>query len=149
MSSDTEYEPPSDVDSYASVEMEIQELSHVISELYSAAEELEMRLTSLHPPLENTQISQLGQLAFVQASPFRSATFAVKPPGFPGVDLSRRYAFQEICGLLRSYLIHEKLVNTDNSVQINDTLRTLLGIEESVKSLGYVSLLGHLRHLLV
>jgi len=150
MSSDSEHEHISDVDSYASVEMDIQALSHLISELYGQAEELEERLATLHKPLEGTQIDQFGQLAFVAASPFRNATFAIKAPGLPGlpnVDLSKRYSFHQICAILRNYLISCNAVCDDGSITLNAQLQHLFGIQDT--TIGYIALLGHLRNVLV
>ena len=144
---DSEYESPSDVDSFGSVEEEIQALNHTITELYGAAEELEARLTTMIQPLEGTQLAQLGQLPFCAASPFRHATFAVKPPGFPGVDLTRRYPFHVICAHLRTHLLQSGAVQSDGSIKLSADLQHLFGIQES--NIGYITLLAHLRSILV
>ena len=145
--SDTEYESPSDVDSFASVEETIETLSHLITELYGAAEELEEHLSTMVKPLEGTQIAQLGQLPFLQASPFRHASFAVKPPGYPGVDLTQRYPFHVICAHLRAYLISTGAYKPDGTVLLNADLQRLFETQES--SMGYVALLAKLRAVLV
>jgi len=144
---DTEYESPSDVDSFGSVEEEITTLNHLITELYGAAEELEERLSTMVKPLEGTQLAQLGQLPFCAASPFRHATFAVKPPGFPGVDLMQRYPFHVICAHLRTHLLQTGAVQPDGNIKLSKDLQHLFGIQEPV--VGYVTLLGHLRAVLV
>lgn len=142
---DSEYEI-SDVDSFGTVEMNITNLGHLIADLYGRAEELEEHLLTLQKPLEGTQVAQLGQLPFLEASPFRHATFKVKPPGFPGADLEHRYAFHEVCALLRSHLVATGSVNADGTVRLSTTLKTLFEVEEPV--IGYVSLLGRLRKIL-
>jgi hypothetical protein len=150
MSSDSEQELISDVDSYASVEMDIQALSHLISELYGKAEELEERLSTLHKPLEGTQIDQFGQLAFVAASPFRNATFAIKPPvlsAFSPHDRNQRHSFHQICTILRNYLISCDAVRDDGSITLNAQLQHLFGIQDT--TIGYIALLGHLRNVLI
>ena len=144
---DTEYESPSDVDSFESVEEEITTLNHLITELYGAAEELEERLATMVKPLEGTQLAQLGQLPFCAASPFRHATFAVKPPGFPGVDLTQRYPFHVICAQLRGHLLTSGAVQADGSIKLSKDLQHLFGIQEPV--VGYITLLAHLRAVLV
>jgi hypothetical protein len=144
--SESEYESPSDVDSFASVEETIETLSHLITELYGAAEELEEHLTTLVKPLEGTQIAQLGQLPFLQASPFRHATFTVKPPGFPGADLTRRYPFHEICTHLRNYLVRTGAFKSDGTVILNTELQHLFGTQET--EMGYITLLAKLRTVL-
>ena len=147
MSSDTDYESPSDVDSFASLEMEVAHLNHRISELYCVAEELEEYLATLAKPLEGTQLAQLAQISFLASSPFRHATFTVKPPGFPGVDLTRRYPFHEICAHLRAYLVRTGAFKPDGSVVLNADLQHLFETQES--EMGYVSLLAKLRAVLV
>ena len=147
MSSDSEQEDISDVDSFATVEMNISELNHLICEMYGQAEELEEHLATLHVPLEGTQISQFGQLPFLAATPFRHATFKIKPPGFPGVDVERRYPFHEICAILRNYLVSSGSVLPNGDVRLSEQLQTLFGTQESV--IGYVSLLGLLRNVCV
>lgn len=136
----------SDVDSFGTVEMNIAALNHLISDLYGQAEELEEHLLTVQKPLEGTQVKQLGQLPFLEASPFRHATFKVKPPGFPGADLDRRYAFHEICTLLRTHLVASGAAQPDGSVRLNTKLQELFEVEESV--IGYITLLGHLRRVL-
>jgi hypothetical protein len=145
--SDTEYESPSDVDSFVSVEEEISTLNHLITELYGAAEELEERLATMVKPLEGTQLAQLGQLPFCAASPFRHATFAIKPPGFPGVDLTQRYPFHVLCAHLRNHLLQTGAVLPDGNIKLSAPLQHLFGIQEPV--VGYITLLGHLRAVLI
>jgi hypothetical protein len=146
MSSESEAEI-SDVDSFGTVEMNIEALNHMISELYGQAEELEEHLLTIQKPIEGTQLCQLGQLPFLEASPFRHATFKVKPPGFPGADLERRYPFHEICALLRSHLVASGAVQPDGTVMLSKQLQALFEVEES--TIGYIALLGRLRAILV
>ena len=145
--SDTDESELSDVDSFGTVEMNIAALNHLITDLYGQAEGLEEHLLTVQKPLEGTQVKQLGQLPFLEASPFRHATFKVRPPGFPGADLERRYAFHEICALLRGHLVASGAVGADGSVRLNRQLQALFGVEEPV--IGYIALLGRLRSILV
>lgn len=145
--SDTDYDTDiSDVDSFGTVEQNIQTLTHLITELYGEAEELEEQLTHIQKPLEGLQVAQLGQLPFLEASPFRHAAFKVKPPGFPGVDLDKRYTFHAICTMLRGYLISTDSFTPTGQVKLNKQLQALFGIKEPV--VGYVTLLGALRNVL-
>ena len=145
--SDTEYETDiSDVDSFGTVEQHIQALSHLITELYGEAEELEEQLSHIQKPLEGLQVAQFGQLPFLEASPFRHAAFKVKPPGFPGVELDKRYPFHHICSTLRSHLIATGAVLPNGNVKLSAQLQTLFGIKEPV--VGYITLLGALRRVL-
>jgi hypothetical protein len=145
--SDTDYETDiSDVSSFGSVEQNIQALSHLISELYGEAEELEAQLAHMQKPLEGLQVAQFGQLPFLEASPFRHAAFKVKPPGFPGAELDRRYPFHLICSNLRNHLIATGAVLPNGNVKLSKELQALFGIKEPV--LGYITLLGALRKVL-
>ena len=137
----------SDVDSFGTVEEEIAELNHMISELYCAAEDLEDQLHKIKRPLEQSQLDQLGQIPFLKSSPFRSAMFKVKAPGFAGIDHTKRYLFQEICGVLRAHLLATGAVQADGTVQLSDQLKALFEVEED--SLGYIVLLARLRRVLV
>lgn len=148
MASESEYEHDgSDVDSFASLEEEINIMSHYISDLYSHAEELEEHLSQLHKPIENLELKQLGDAPFLKSSPFRHATFAVKPPGFPGADLTKRYSFSEICQILRSYLFASNLIQSDGTVTLNEPLKTLFDTQEP--HVQYIELLGKLKNVLI
>ena len=137
----------SDVDSFGTVEDRIANLRHLISELYGEAEELESHLTDLHIPLEKLELAQLGDIPFLQGSPFRTATFQVKPPGFPGADLSRRYAFHEICAILRTYLYSSGAVAPDGTITLSKQLKSLFEVQG--EKVTYIELLGHLRSVLI
>ena len=68
----------SDTDSYKTIEETIAAMAHTLEELYGEAEELEETLHDLHVPLTDLHLQQLGDVPFLQTSPFRTATFAVK-----------------------------------------------------------------------
>ena len=141
--SDADQEVISDVDSFATVEMNVSALNHLIEDMYNQAEELESHLLTMQKPLEGTQVKQLS---FLEASPFRHATFKTKPHGFPGADPTHRYPFHEVCTMLRKYLIESGSVLSNGDVQLNAQLQALFGIKDTV--IGYIALLGHLRHVL-
>ena len=143
MSSDDE--EISDVDSFASVEMNIESLKFRICELYGETEELESHLLTMEKPLTNLKIDQLGQLPFLEASPFRHATFQVKKH-LPGVDSNKRYPFHVICEKVRDYLIEKKAYDNDGQIILNKQLANLFEVEEG--KIGYISLLGKLRSVL-
>ncbi len=137
----------SDTDSFGTVEEEIAELNHMISELYCAAEDLEDQLIKIRKPLELSQLDQLGQVPFLKSSPFRSAMFKVKAPGFAGIDLEKRYLFQEICAMLRSHLLATGAVQPDGTIRLSDQLKTLFEVETD--TIGYIVLMSRLRRVLV
>ena len=137
----------SDADSFGTIEEEIGELNHMISELYCAAEDLEDQLMKIRKPLELSQLDQLGQVPFLKSSPFRSAMFKVKAPGFAGIDLEKRYLFQEICAMLRAHLLATAAVQPDGTIRLSDQLKTLFEVEDD--SIGYIVLMARLRRVLV
>ena len=147
--SESDYESISDVDSFATVEMNIASLNHLITELYGEAEELESHLLSLQKPLEGTQLNQLGQLPFLEASPFRYATFKLKPAAaaFFKADPEDRYPYHQICAALRNYLVAKGALQDNGTVRLNKELQKLFEVKE--KSIGYIALLGRLRSVLV
>ena len=75
-----------------------------VGELLAGIEAIEAKLTELHKPVQSIYADQLGDVMFLETSPFRNASFKVKPPGFPGVDLKKRYKFKDITAILRTYL---------------------------------------------
>lgn len=137
----------SDADSFGTIEEEINELNHMISELYCAAEDLEDQLIKIRRPLERSQLDQLGQVPFLKTSPFRITMFSVKAPGFGGIDLGKRYLFQEICAVLRCHLIKTGAVQPDGTINLSHQLKTLFEVEED--SIGYIVLMARLRRVLV
>lgn len=149
--SDTEsdYESISDVDSFATVEMNIAALNHMITELYEEAEDLESHLLSLQKPIEGTQLNQLGQLPFLEASPFRHATFKLKPAAaaFFKADPEQRFPYHTICETLRNSLLASGAFLPNGDVRLNKQLQELFEVEG--KKIGYIALLGRLRAVLV
>jgi hypothetical protein len=144
--SDSDY-VGSDAESYTSLCEELEEMSHLIADMYAEAEELEEIMGSLQRPIESLEIAQLGTIPFLQTSPFRTATFAIKPPGIPGVDLTRRYTFAEICAALRNYVFATGSVDTDGHVTLNEAMKTLFETQKS--RVSYIELMGMLRTVLV
>jgi hypothetical protein len=138
----------SDVDSFNSIEENIQALSHLITEIYGEAEELEEHLVDIQKPLMGLQMAQLGQLPFLEASPFRHATFKIKDDlnGILGLDTHKRYPFHSICTLIRNHLISSGAVLPNGQIKLNHQLQNLFGIKESI--VGYITLIGALRNVL-
>ncbi len=143
----SDYDSDSDADSYASIQQKIAAMSHTLEELYGEAEELEEHLHDLHVPITDLHLQQLGDVPFLERSPFRTATFAVKPPGFPGADLSVRYMFHVICGILRDHLFKSGAVAADGTITLNKHLQTLFEVQEP--TIQWIPLIGKLRAVLV
>jgi hypothetical protein len=138
----------SDTDSFATMADMLNQLNLCVSEMYGIAEELEEELHELHPPLQDLTIAQFGEAAFLASSPFRHATFAFRnsAPALPGLDLSRRYPFHEICKKLREALVALGAIRPDGIVVMTPALQTLF--ETSATELHYVELLGLLHAVL-
>lgn len=145
VSSYTENE--SDDEGVLEIEEQLVTLTDTLEILLASIEDLDEELMSLERPLENIMLQQLGDVPYLETSPFRLATFAFRPPGLPGINLKRRYAFKEICELLRTYLFQMKLIEADETVRMNQALKTLFGVEED--SISYLSLIGKLRNVLI
>jgi len=133
---------------YTAIRAYIETIHQQITELSREAETLEDDLRSLHPPLQDLTLSQLGDIPFLEKSPFRVATFAVKSPGFAGIDLTKRYMFKDICQMLRTYLFSSGAITPDGQVMLTSQLQTLFELED-VSKIGYIELLGKLRSVLV
>lgn len=137
----------SDVDSFATLQETFEQLSEVVDALHDEIHALENRLTLLHKPLSNLHLDAMTDILFLASSPFRFQTFAIQPPGFPGVDLTKRYKFHEICEVLRTYIIDSGLADTNGNIVVNKTLKQLFGIQESHTT--FLECMAHLRNILV
>lgn len=138
----------SDTDSFATMADMLTQLNLCVSEMFGLAEELEEELHELHLPLQDLTIAQFGEAAFLASSPFRHATFAFRncAPALPGLDMSRRYPFHEICKKLREALIAVGSIRSDGIVVMTPALQTLF--DTSAAELHYVELLGLLHNVL-
>lgn len=137
----------SDAESFTSLNEELHAMGHLIADMYAEAEELEEIMRTLHRPMEALELAQLGTIPFLQTSPFRTAKFAIKPPGIPGVDASRRYTFAEICAMLRNYVFSAGAVDEDGYVTLNEPMRELF--ETQAARISYIELMGMLRAVLI
>lgn len=139
----------SSVDSFATMQANLEQLSSVMKDLCDEAERLEGSLTVLHRPIENLAIEQFGDAPFMAGSAFRSERFALRPPGIPGADLGRRYTFAEICQVLRTYLLESGAgaVTGTGDIVVNEPLKRLFDIQET--EISYIQLLGRLRKVLI
>lgn len=135
-------------DIYEAIRSNIEMIHQKIEELSREAESLEDELQLLHPPLQDLNLSQLGDVPFLEKSPFRIATFAVKSPGFAGIDLTKRYCFKDICEMLRKYLLSTGAIMPDGYVNLDAQLQSLFELQD-VSKIGYIELIGKLRNVLV
>lgn len=146
--SSSDSDSSSDNDIYETLQANIRLVHQQIEDLSREAEQLEEELQSFHPPIQDLLLSQLGMMPFLEKSPFREASFAVKSPGFGNIDLSKRYQFKQIAHMLRTYLFSINAIRPDGRVQLNTQLQTLFELQ-GVSTYGYVELLGKLRNVLV
>ena len=137
----------SSVESFSSIQDNLEQLSELVTLFTKQLEAAEKQMSELQPHMEDTHVSLLNGVPFLETSTFRKQTFLIKAPGLPGIDITKRYAFKTICEMLRNYLVASNLVLEDGTIKVNTLLQTMLGIKKSTVS--YVELLGHLRSVIV
>lgn len=142
--SSSEYES-SEYDSFSSVQADLERMSAIINELNTGVQDLEAHMTTLHRPMEALHLDQLGDVPFLASSPFRHQTFAVQPPGIPGIDLERRYTFHTICAALRNYCITLGANSATHEIELPELLQNLFGLTKG----SYLDMLVNLRRVIV
>lgn len=139
-------------DSFSSIQADFERLTETLSHFQENLEAVGENLTKIQKPIENLEIEQLHNPAFLEQSPFRMQKFLLKSCNFSAickVDMHRRYSFSEICTGLRNYLFDAKLVNQDGSIRVNEPLQTLLKLPSSSVNISYLDLLARLTVILV
>lgn len=134
-------------DSFSSIQGHLETMGDVIDTCNQEIVELERQLELLQRPVEALELNQLGDVPFLSSSPFRKEAFLVKPPGLPGIDLTKRYPFQDICTMLRNHLFETGAVGKDGTITLTKQLQTLLDIQEPTTT--FLIVLKHLRNVLV
>ena len=147
MSSDEATSSDSSDEESFEIEEQMEQLCDIMESIVKEITRIEAELVKLQPRMEDLYLNQLSDIPFLETSPFRFETFLVKPPGFPGVELERRYPFHEICALLRTYLVESKSINEEGLILPNKPLRKFFG--RSLKPITFLQLLGLLRAVLV
>jgi hypothetical protein len=137
----------SDADSFSSIQENLEQLSDLVTLFTKQLEVAEEKMSEIQPKLEDTHVSLLNGVPFLETSTFRNQKFLIKPPGLPGIDTMKRYAFKTICEMMRKYLFASNLVLEDGTIQVNEFLQSMLGIKES--KVSYMGLLGHLQTVIV
>jgi hypothetical protein len=133
-------------ESYSTIKQAIAAMAHTLEELYGEAEELEESLHDLHVPITDLQLAQLGDVPFLQTSPFRTAPFLVKKEGIPGAAPGHRYPFHMICAALRDHLFKTGAVAADGTITLTADLQELFEVQES--TIQWIPLVGKLRAVL-
>lgn len=121
----------------------MRELMHA---MLQETEELEARLLTLQRPIEALALEQLGDVPFLQASPFRHQTFLLKVDGIPGFVAGRRYPYHELVAMLRTHLIEMGALDAEGVATLAKPLQRLLDVEE--ERMSFVNILGRLRNIL-
>ena len=134
-------------ESFSDIQEQLEGLTDVVTSFTQEIESLEKQLEALQRPIEGLEIMQMGDIPFLTTSPFRHATFLVKPPGIPGLDVETRYPFQTICQILRNYVFESGLVKPDGTVTLSKQLQQLF--ETKKKETTYLELLQMLRNVLI
>jgi hypothetical protein len=129
------------------LEAELERLSTLVGMILTQLEATETQLATLQPHIEDLHVNQLGDLPFLETSPFRHETFRVQPPGFPGVELDQRYPFKDICGALRKYVIRGGSVADDGTITLDAPLKKLF--KTRTNKTTFLELMGMLRRVLV
>lgn len=131
----------------AEVEADLEQLTTTIELLCNEIANIEEHLKTMERPVANIALEQFGDIMFLESSPFRNHTFAIKPPGFASIDITKRYAYKDIVKTLREYLFYANLVQADGTIKVTRTLGKLFEIKETETT--FLTLLRHLRYVLI
>lgn len=143
---DEESDALSDVSSIESFSGDLTQLRHVVASINSTIETLETQLISMQRPIEQLHLDQLGDIPFLQSSPFRHTMLKFKSDvGIPGIDKHKRYSFADIMKHVRSYLFESGAVQSDGTIKLSKDQRKQLGIKE--QELSYIELMQHMRQI--
>jgi hypothetical protein len=136
----------SDTDSFSTIQDSLECLTDLVGYLLEETASAEQRLTDFQRPMECIVLNQFGSTPFLAASPFRYEAFLIRPPGFPGADLTVRYPFKTICEILRNHLIQSGAVDADGKITLSAQLMKLFDIQES--SVTYMDLIERMQTIL-
>jgi hypothetical protein len=134
----------SDVESFSD---ELTQLRKIMASINSEIETLETQLISIQRPIEALHMEQLGDIPFLESSPFRHTMLKFKSDvHIPGLDASRRHAFADIMKHVRAHLFDSGAVQTDGSIKLNKDLRKILvGIRGT--NVSYIDIMNHMRQI--
>lgn len=145
--SESEYTPSvaSAEEATNGVHEHLESMRELMHAMLQETEELEARLLTLQRPVEALALEQLGDVPFLQSSPFRHQAFRLKVDGIPGFEAGRRYPYHELVSVLRAHLIETGAMDAEGVATLAKPLQRLLGVEE--ERLSFVKILGHLRNI--
>jgi hypothetical protein len=150
--SDDDYESSSDSgasDSEESIESfsgDLSQMRRIVASINSTIEMLETQLISIQRPIESLHMEQLGDVPFLESSPFRHNMLKFKTDvHIPGFDTSKRHSFADVMKNVRSYLFETGAVQDDGSIKLTKDMQKMLGIKE--KTVSYVDIMNHMRQI--
>jgi hypothetical protein len=129
------------------LECDLEEMTETIESLNSHLNHIDNHMKTIEKPIVELALEQFRDPAFLAASPFRHQTFAVKPPGLPNIDLTKRYPYKDIVSAVRNYVFAEKLVTPTGAINVNKPLSLLFEIPEGETT--FLKLLVRLRKVLI
>jgi hypothetical protein len=129
------------------LECDLEEMANTIENLYNTFDHIDDNIKTVEKPIIELALEQFREPNFLASSPFRKQTFALKPPGLPNMDLTKRYAYKDIVSAIRNYVFAEKLVTDTGAIRINRHLSSLFEIPESETT--FLKLLVRLRKVLI
>ena len=134
----------SDVESFSD---ELTQLRKIMASINSTIETLETQLISIQRPIEALHMEQLGDIPFLETSPFRHTMLKFKSDvRIPGLDASRRHSFADIMKHVRAHLFNSGAVQTDGYIKLNKDLRKILaGIRGT--NVSYIDIMNHMRQI--
>lgn len=139
-----------DTDSSNEIESAFSGTCEMIEQMLKEVSTLESRLKTMHRPLQNLHLDQLGDLEFLKGSSFRQTEFKFSSAAaatLVGLDASKRHAFQDIVKQLRHTIILKNLVREDGVIVLTKPMQKMFETKE--KELTFPGLLGCLRAVLV
>ena len=129
------------------LECDLEEMTETIESLTKHFNHIDDHMKTIEKPIIELALEQFREPNFLESSPFRNETFAVKPPGLPNIDLTKRYPYKDIVQAVRNYIFAEKLVSPTGAIRVNQPLSTLFEIPEGETT--FLKLLVRLRKVLV
>ena len=133
----------SSMESFSEIQGQLTTLTGLMEMLMDQTTAMESQMKTMQRPLEGIALDQLGDIPHLAASPFRKQMFAYKR-ALPGIDITRRYSFQDICSHLRSHIFSKELADTQGIITVDDTLAALLEIQVGHK-MNFIEMLHYLR----
>jgi hypothetical protein len=129
------------------LECDLEEMTETIESLTKHFNHIDDHIKTIEKPIIELALEQFRDPNFLESSPFRNETFAVKPPGLPNIDLTKRYPYKDIVQAVRNYIFAEKLVSPTGAISVNRPLSLLFEIPEGETT--FLKLLVRLRKVLV